>query len=189
MLIQRVFVLVATVSSVMLLSSWGWQVPAQAAQDEGSRGGGSGDVTLRIAGDQGTHLSGTCSVGGEERDISGQVPQSFEFDLEGQKLECELRKQGDKSSELKVVLISEYGRSVQRVEGEDVTLRLTYAKGNVSSSTTSVSSSSSSSQTVISSNGSSSSGANGDARGGGDDAQRRAERIIERVFKEVGLDN
>ncbi len=189
MLIQRVLVLVVTVLSVVLLSSWGWQVPAQATQDKENKGGGSGDVTLRIAGDQGTRFSGSCSVGGEERNISGQVPQSYEFDLEGQKLECELRKQGDKSGELRVVLISEYGGSVQRVEGEDVTLRLTYAKGNVFSSRTSASSSSSSSQTVISSNGSSFSGANGDARGGGDDAQRRAQRIIERVFNEVGLDN
>jgi hypothetical protein len=100
------------------------------------------------------------------------------------------------------VLSSEDTRSVQRVEGEDVTLRLTYANGSVSSSKTSVSSgqatnsgssqvsvSSSSSQTVVSSsNSSSSSEADDDARGGSADAESRAERIIERVFKEVGLD-
>jgi hypothetical protein len=204
MLIQRVSVLVATASAVILLSSCGWQASAWAAQDEeGNKGSGSGDVALRIAGDKGTSFSGTCSAGKEEQDISRRVPQSFEYDLNGQELQCEIRKQGDESGELEVVLSSDDTRSVQRVEGEDVTLRLTYAKGSVSSSTTSVSggqatnsissqvsSSSSSSQTVISSgNSSSSSEANDDVRGGGDDAKSRAERIIERIFKEVGLGN
>jgi hypothetical protein len=203
MLIQRALVLVATLSAVILLSSWGWQAPAWAAQDEENKGGGSEDVTLRVAGDKGTPFSGTCSAGKEEQDISGQIPQSFEYDLDSQKIQCEIRKQGDESDELEVVLSSEDTRSVQRVEGEDVTLRLTYANGSVSSSTTSVSSgqatnsgssqvslSSSSSQTVVSSsNSSSSSEADDDARGGSADAESRAERIIERVFKEVGLDN
>lgn len=75
MLVQRASVLVAAVSAVVLLSSWGWRATAQAAHDEeGSSGGGSGTVTLGIAGDEGTPFSGTCSVGGEEHDIGGQVP-------------------------------------------------------------------------------------------------------------------
>ena len=202
MLVQRLSVLVATLSAVILLSSWGLQAPAWAAQDEvENRGGGSGDVALRIAGDKGTPFTGTCSVGGEEHDIGGQVPQSLEYDLNGQELECEIRKQGDESGKLEVVLSSDDVRSVQRIEGEDVTLRLTYAKGSVSSSTTSVasgqatdggssqvSSSSSSSQTVISNSNRTSSEVRDDARKD-DDAESRAERIIERVFKEVGLAN
>lgn len=101
------------------------------------------------------------------------------------------------------MLGGEDARSVQRVEGEGLTLRLTYAKGNVSSSTTSVSggqaanssssqviSSSSSLRTaIISSDSGSCSEADGDARGRDDDAQSRAERIKERVFEEVGLEN
>ncbi len=192
MLVQKALVLAAAVSAVVL-GSWGWQAPAQAAQhQQANKGGGSGNVTLRIAGEEGTPFSGACSIGGEEHDISGHVPRSFGYDLDNQKLECEIAKQGDESGELKVVLSSEDARSVQRVEGGDVTLRLTYANGSVSSSTTSsssqVSSSSSFSQTVISGSNSSASGANGDARGG-DDAASLAERIIERVFKEVGLKN
>jgi hypothetical protein len=133
-------------------------------------------------------------VGGKEHDISGQVPQSFEYQLDSQELECEIGKQGDESGALKVVLSSEVTRSVQRVEGKDVTLRLTYSRGSVSSSMTSSSSqlnsSSSSSQTVISSNSSSSSSkVNGDEGGGAEDAESLAERIIERVFKDVGLEN
>jgi len=197
-MVQRVLVLMTTVSAVIVLSSWEWQAPAQAAQhEEVNKDGGSGNVTLRIAGDTGTPFSGACSVGGKEHDISGQVPQSFEYELDSQKLECEIGKQGDESGALKVVLSSEVTRSVQRVEGnegKDVTLRLTYSKGSVSSSMTSsssqLSSSSSSSQTVISSNSSSfSSKANGDEGGGGEDAESLAERIIERVFKDVGLEN
>ncbi len=190
MSVQRIPVLLAAISAILLLSGWGWQ--AKAAQSEGRSRGGSEDVTLRIAGEEGTSFSGACSLGGEEHNFSGHVPRSFGYDPDNQKLECEIRKQGDESGELKVVLSSEDARSVQRVEGEDVTLRLTYAKGSVSSSTTSsssqVSSSSSFSQTVISGGNSSSSGTNGDARGG-DDAASLAERIIERVFKEVGLKN
>ncbi len=197
MVVQKVLILMATVSAVIVLSSWEWQAPAQAAQhEEASKDGGAGNVTLRIAGDKGTPFSGTCSVGGKEHDISGQVPQSFEYELDSQKLECEIGKQGDESGALKVVLSSEVTRSVQRVEGnegKDVTLRLTYSKGSVSSSMTSsfsqLSSSSSSSQTVISSNSSSSSKANGDEGDGGEDAESLAERIIERVFKDVGLEN
>ncbi len=152
-MVQKVLVLAAAVSAVVL-SSWGWQAPAQVAQhQEANKGGGSGNVTLRIAGEEGTPFSGACSVGGEEHDIGGHVPRSFEYDLDNQKLECKIGKQGDESGELKVVLSGEDARSVQRVEGEDVTLRLTYAKGSVSSSTTSsssqVSSSSSFSQTVM----------------------------------------
>ncbi|HEX5699111.1 MAG TPA: hypothetical protein VFX77_00570 [Rubrobacter sp.] len=195
MMVQKVFVLMATVSAVIVLSSWEWQAPAQAAQhEEANKDGGSGNLTLRIAGDTGTPFSGACSVGGKEHDISGQVPQSFEYQLDSQELECEIGKQGDESGALKVVLSSEVTRSVQRVEGKDVTLRLTYSRGSVSSSMTSSSSqlnsSSSSSQTVISSNSSSSSSkANGDEGGGGEDAESLAERIIERVFKDVGLEN
>lgn len=198
MVVQKVLILMATVSAVIVLSSWEWQAPAQAAQhEEANKDGGSGNVTLGIAGDKGTPFSGACSVGGKEHDISGPVPQSFEYELDSQKLECEIGKQGDESGALKVVLSSEVTRSVQRVEGnegKDVTLRLTYSKGSVSSSMTSSSSqlsaSSSSSQTVISSNSSSSSSkANGDEGGGGEDAESLAERIIERVFKDVGLEN
>jgi hypothetical protein len=197
MMVQKVLVLMATVSAVIVLSSWEWQAPAQAAQhEEASRDGGSENVTLRIAGDKGTPFSGTCSVGGKEHDISGQVPQSFDYGLDNQKLECEIGAQGDESGALKVVLSGEGIRSVQRVEGnegKDVALRLTYAKGSVPSSMTSSSSqlsSSSSSQTAISSDSSSSSSkANGDEGGGGADAASLAERIIERVFKEVGLEN
>ncbi len=193
MLGQRVCALLIAAPAVILLGVLGWQAPAQAAQDEkGNRGDASGNVTLRITGDKGTQFSGTCSVGEEEHEISGQVPQTLTYDPDGQKLECKIRKQSDESGELEVALSSEDARSVQRVKGEDVVLRLTYADGTISSSTTSSSSqldSSSSSRQTVTSSGDSSSSAGDSNERGGDDAQSRAERIIDRVFRAVGLEN
>jgi hypothetical protein len=50
-------------------------------------------TTLEIAGDRGTRFSGTCTVGNEEREIGGRVPERFVHELDGRKLECEIRKQ------------------------------------------------------------------------------------------------
>jgi hypothetical protein len=158
MLVQRVVVLVVTGSAVILLSSLGWQAPAQAAQDEEeTKGGDSGSVTLRFAGDKGTPFSGTCSVGGEEHEISARDPQSFQYELNGRKLACEIRKQEVQGVELKVSLKAGNTRFVQRSEGgEDTAIRLVYEHGSISSSV-----SSSTSQMMSSTSGSSSSAASG----------------------------
>lgn len=142
MLAKRILVLVAALSTILLLGNSEWQARAQAAQDaEGNESGGSEDVTLRITGDEGTRFSGTCSVGEEEHEVSGRVPQSFKYNLDGRKLACEIRKEDAQGAELNVVLEDENTRSVQRSEGgEDTVIRLVYEDGNVSSSMSSTSS-------------------------------------------------
>lgn len=103
------------------------------ATEDKSRG--PGEVTLEITGGPETEFSGTCSVGDEENVISGQVPQSFNYSLNGQKLECEIRKQGADDGSLKVVLTGgDSDRSVYRINGQGPTIELTYANGGISSS-------------------------------------------------------
>ncbi len=110
-------------------------------------GGDSGtdQANLEIKGSPETEFSGSCTVGdGEPEEISGQVPQSLTYDLNGKPLKCEIASEG----ETEVTLTSGNTRSVQRVSGG--TLNLTYNNGSISSST---SSSSTSSQVTSSSGG------------------------------------
>jgi hypothetical protein len=63
----------------------------------------SGEVTLNIEGSPGTKFSGTCIIGGKvEKKISGRVPKRFVYELDGQRLECEIRKQSSNSGQMKV---------------------------------------------------------------------------------------
>ena len=68
---------------------------AQSTVTKGSSRGSARETTttLEIAGDRGTRFSGTCTVGNEEREIGGRVPERFVHELDGRKLECEIRKQ------------------------------------------------------------------------------------------------
>lgn len=153
MLKRRFSVLAVAVVTVLLLGgNWTDRSLAQEKQDEaeGERSG-RGDVTLRIQGDQGARFSGACSVGEERRELSGQAPESFEFDLKGRELSCEINKQGSRSDELEIVLSGENVHAEQRLTGEQGTSKITY-DGNSSISTMS-----SSSQTTVSSDGGSSS--------------------------------
>ncbi|QIN77611.1 hypothetical protein GBA65_02790 [Rubrobacter marinus] len=110
----------------------------EAEESEGATPG-DGEVVLRMRGDEGVEFSGTCSVGGEEREMEGQVPDEFTFALDGDELECEVRKEGEGT--LKMVLVSENDRIVQKVSG-DSTMKFAYSGNGSSSSTTSVSGSS-----------------------------------------------
>jgi hypothetical protein len=63
----------------------------------------SGEVTLNIEGSPTTEFSGTCIIGGkEEKKISGRVPKRFIYELDGQRLECEIRKMSSNSGQMKV---------------------------------------------------------------------------------------
>lgn len=137
-------------------------------------------MALRIGGDEGTRFAGTCSVGREEHDIGGRVPQSFEYDLDDRKLACEIRDDRDaQSNGLEVVLRGENTRSVQRVEGGDESIiEFTYDDGNVSSSMYSSSSSQTASSTVVGSSGSSTVD---DGQGGVDEQGSLGDRIRKRV--------
>jgi len=115
----------------------------------------SGEVTLKIEGRPGTEFSGTCIVGGkEERKVSGRVPKRFIYELDGQRLECEIRKQSSNSGEMKVEFSAGgHTNSVQQTstQGDSLTLRyeshgstavvssFTSAWGNQASSTSQVS--------------------------------------------------
>ena len=118
---------------------------------EASEDGEEDQARLDIKGSSGTEFSGSCAIGDEEpEEISGQVPQSFTFNLEGKPLDCKISSEGDVQVELTVV---ENVRSVQRFSGG--TLNLTYENGSISSSVSSSSGSSgqasSSSSQIISS--------------------------------------
>ncbi len=128
----------------------------------GARAGGkrearSGDATLEMKGDSGTEFSGSCTVGGEETELSGQVPERFDYELDGERLECEIRKEGAGGS-LQIDFSAEPNtRSVQQISGG--TLNLTYENGRISSNVSSSGSGggSAASQVVSSSSQSSSS--------------------------------
>jgi hypothetical protein len=98
---------------------------------------GEDQARLEIKGEHGTEFSGFCAVGdGEPEEISGQVPQSFTYDLNGEPLRCEIASEDN----IEVNLTADNTRSVQQISGG--TLNLTYQDGSISSSTSSSSSSS-----------------------------------------------
>jgi hypothetical protein len=104
----------------------------------------SGEVTLRIEGSPGTEFSGTCIVGGkEEKKVSGRVPKRFIYEPDGQRLECQIRKQSSNSGEIKVEFnTGDHTNSVQQTSTQGGSLTLRYdGHGSTSlvSSSTSVS--------------------------------------------------
>jgi len=89
-------------------------------------GGGPG-VLIRLEGDSGTTFSGLCSVGTEQKVLSGQVPKRFEFDLKGRRLSCRIEKQDEKTGDLKVVLVAgDTTRSVQQTNTPGGTIKVSY---------------------------------------------------------------
>ena len=172
----RSSVLAVAVATVLLLVNGSDLALAQAERADGE-GDGQGGVTLRIQGDEGTRFSGVCSVGGERREISGQAPESFEFDLEGRSLSCEVVKQRDVSNELTVVLNGENVHAEQRLAGGQGTSKMTY-DGNGS-----VSAMSSSSQTTSNDRDSSLSKAEEKALKNLDDRiEQKVDDLLERVM-------
>lgn len=123
-----------------------------------SKGGeaGSRKARLEMTGSEGTEFSGSCTVGNAEQEISGQVPDSFTFDLDGGRLDCEIRKESADGN-LQIAFNAGNAHSVQQVSGG--TINLTYENGQVSFSSSSSGSSSSvsSSQAASSSSSQSSS--------------------------------
>ncbi len=122
----------------------------EAAQGESAN---TGEAVLRIEGDPQTKFSGSCAVGDQEGEaIAGRARESFEFELDGQRLTCEIR--NETGSDMEVVLEVGNDRSVQSTNVKGATMRLTYSEGAISSSVISSSSSngqvrSSSSQTQV----------------------------------------
>ena len=101
----------------------------------------SGEVTLKIEGSPGTEFSGTCIVGGkEEKKLNGRVPKRFIYELDGQRLDCEIRKQSSNSGQMKVEFSAGgHTNSVQQTSTQGGSLTFRYdghgSTGVVSSST------------------------------------------------------
>jgi hypothetical protein len=107
---------------------------AQEASDNSDKN----QARLEINGSRGSEFSGSCAIGDEEpEEISGAVPKSFTYDLQGRSLGCEISSDADLRVELTV---GENARSVQTISGG--TLKLTYEDGSISSVTSSSSGSS-----------------------------------------------
>jgi hypothetical protein len=100
----------------------------------------SGAVTLKIEGSPGTEFSGTCLIGGKEEKLSGRVPKRFIYELDGQRLECEISKQSSNSGQIKVEFSAGgHSNSVQQTSTQGGSINLRYdghgSTGLVSSST------------------------------------------------------
>jgi hypothetical protein len=108
---------------------------AAAAARDGDKAGSPGtdgedlpqEVTLDVGGERGTPFSGACSVGGDERRIGGRVPESYAYEPDGERVECEIRKDGPGALEV-VLVAGDDVRSVQRQAGAGTgTITLTYS--------------------------------------------------------------
>jgi len=88
----------------------------------------SGEVTLKIEGSPGTEFSGTCIIGGKvEKKVSGRVPERFVYEPDGQRLECEIRKQSSNSGQMKVEFSAgSHTTSVQQTSTQGGSLTLRY---------------------------------------------------------------
>jgi hypothetical protein len=88
----------------------------------------SGEVSLKIEGSPGTEFSGTCIVGGkEEKKVSGSVPKRFIYELDGQRLECEISKHSSNSGQMKVEFSAgDDTNSVQQTSTQGGSLTLRY---------------------------------------------------------------
>lgn len=102
------------------------------AGEAGAPSGPDGPVELRLTGEPGTSISGSCTVDGEERRLSGETPQSFSFEA-GERLKCEMSSSG---GPLQTSFSDGEGTSTsQRIGPGDSTLELTYTGDSFSSST------------------------------------------------------
>lgn len=185
MLTRRVPVVVMVVSTALMLGVWGQGSLAQAAQDDEKdrSDGASESVTLELEGTEGVPFSGSCSVGEDRRKISGQVPESFEFDVEEGRLSCEIHKRdGHDNAVLEVALSGEGSRSVQRIEGGEGTVKLAYKGGAVSSSMSSFSSKQTDSGDERSSSATDESAREDDTGSLADRIQRMVDEILERAI-------
>ena len=96
----------------------------------GQDSGSPPEAVVRIEGDPKTSFTGLCSVGGERSVLSGRVPERFEFDLDGRRLECRIEKRDGNRGDLKVVLIvGDTTRSVQQTNAPGGVVSLSYGGG------------------------------------------------------------
>jgi TRAP-type uncharacterized transport system substrate-binding protein len=133
------FLLLTTIFlAFALVASSGQQAQAEEKTDgTQSESSSPKDVTLKLKGDSKIKVSGTCTVGGQENTISGQVPQSLAYNLDGQKLECKIQKRKGANRNLKIVLAGKNIHAVQQINSRNTVINLTYDGSSVSLSTSS----------------------------------------------------
>jgi hypothetical protein len=104
----------------------------------GNAAGGarSGKVTLEISGDPGTGFSGTCAVGEEKRELDGQVPERFIYELDGRRLRCEIQTEEADGAAL-TVLTAGNAHYIQQSGTRGATMSFVYSERGFSSSTVS----------------------------------------------------
>ena len=110
--------------------------------EEGVAGADPGEVRLEIGGEPGASFSGTCAVGGEEREISGPVPGRFVFGPEGRELGCGIRNVNPDAGPLKfsVFSINTDGKNKkQKIEVTGDNLKFTLSENGISYTTSSTS--------------------------------------------------
>jgi hypothetical protein len=92
--------------------------------------GGRPEVVIRLEGDPQTTFTGLCSVGREQKVLSGRVPKRFTFVLSGRPLECRIEKRDEGEGDLKVVLVAGAAtRSVQQTNAPGGVINLSYRNG------------------------------------------------------------
>lgn len=126
--------------------------------------GGAGDdnvrpgrVRLKIGGEPGARFSGTCTLGDEEREVSGQVPGRFVFEPEGREVECELRNGGPDAGPLEFSVTVGGENRKQRINVTGDTMSFTLSENGISHTTSSASGAASQRSTITNSSSSSSS--------------------------------
>jgi hypothetical protein len=124
---QKTEVAEATTSPTTMLETTGESRPPEVTL--GDDAGGEPRVVIRLEGDPRTTFSGLCSVGAEQKVLSGQVPKRFEFDLKGRQLSCRIEKRDNKKGDLKVVLTAgEATRSVQQTNSPGGVIKVSYER-------------------------------------------------------------
>lgn len=117
-----------------------------------------GKVVFRVGGDPGTEFSGTCVVGGTEKEIAGRVPGRFVYELDGRELECEVRKVGSAVGTMEISVVANGTTQEAMLQGrsDQVSFALTEQGTTLSTFSSSGSTSSVSQKTKITSSSNSS---------------------------------
>lgn len=118
---------------------------------EGDGNGVRDKVRLKVGGEPGTRFTGTCVVGGEEREVSGRAPERFVYEPGGREVECEVRAQNPDAGPLRFSVNADGGNQKQRIRATGDTLSFAYSENSISYTTSSASGAASQSSTITSS--------------------------------------
>jgi len=121
-----------------------WTGEATIGSEQNGRDEAAEDrAVLRIGGEPGAEFSGTCKVGDQEREVEGEVPERFVFDLgDGRGVECQLS--NESGGRMRVVFVAGDDRVEQQASAGGAEIKFEYSEDGVSSSTSSSASGSSS---------------------------------------------